>query len=883
LSDSDDYGESESHAAFCDSNLMAEEEIQLPPSPPAATLSSLEVLPLPLDITETDNETVISAATATACAANIEANIDHDQEVRRDNFFLPLKNTKLKFQSFAIFHKAQKQHVPHKNLMRNDNSVRGFLTFDEKQNTFYCLVCLAFCDPKSEFQNNKFVKGFKPETSKHTNTRIEEHERMIAHKQHVEAMLLYESGVSLDDLISVKLVSKKREEIANRRAILTRLIEIVKLIGKRGLSYRAHRNETAFSLKNETNDHGNFLELVLLLSKFDPILKSHVDKCVAASQKRKDAVSGSRGRGSIVTFLSKTMVNYIFQIIHEMIMELISKEVQDSEIFSVQVDTCQDISVKEQLSIVLRYVKDGRIFETFAGFVECKSTAGLELANVVQRHFEKYNIDISRCCANATDGASNMQGEYNGFQAHLSEKSFNGQVHVWCHSHVLNLILTSICQGVLCVTNFFNLLNQCASHIDGSYIRRGILEEFIDGRTMKRLALIGQTRWWAKERALTNIYGADGIFVELVLTLDKISKLPRIDSQAKASAEGIAENLLSFNSNLIAQLFMKIFFITTPLSKYLQTRGLDILQAQSMVETVISQLELLKDDKESIFTEATDFAEKVNVKLDEKDGHDLVALTELPARRGRRRTRFHDEDPPSGEEVRRQTLSPEKVFEIDVIDKTLNDSISLLKQRFAYHKDLAADLHILNPINFSLVKDLPLSAFTKLGEKIKAFFPHFDVEDFKSELISFAESWPTFKRDIHFFYERNAQQNEEDLFIINVDDIGVDADGIDKDSTQNEQIIEVDDETPEFFKCHEKCSSSVCFLYLERYNSYCLAYKNLWLAYKYVLTISIGQVECERSFSKMKYIKDRLRNSLSEDNFVQITQFYCERRLLPKI
>jgi Domain of unknown function (DUF4371)/hAT family C-terminal dimerisation region len=807
----------------------------------------------------------------------------HQHQVRREQFFLPLKSTNLKFYIYTTFHNAQKQYIPHKNLLRSDNSVRRFLTIDKNQNTFYCFVCLAFCDPKSDLRNNKFVNGYKPESNKHTNSRIEEHERLIAHKQHVEAMLLTERGLSLDDLISVKLVSKKREEIANRRAILTRLIEIVKFIGKRGLSYRAHSHEAAFSLKDETNDHGNFLELVLLLSKFDPILKSHVDKCVTASQKRKDAVSGSKGRGNLVTFLSKTMVNYIFQIIHEMMMELISKEVQDSEIFSVQVDSCQDISVKEQLSVVLRYVKDGRIFETFAGFLECKSTAGLQLANGVQKHFEKYDIDISRCCANATDGASNMQGEYNGFQAHLSEKSCNGQVHVWCHSHVLNLIILSICQGVLCVTNFFSLLNQCASHIDGSYIRRGILEELIDGRTMKRLALIGQTRWWAKERALTNIYGEDGIFVELVLTLEKISKLPRLDPQSKASAEGIADNLLSFNSILIAHLFMRIFFITTPLSKYLQTRGLDILQAQSMVDSVILQLERLKDDKASIFTQAKDFAVRVNSNLHQKT--ELVALTELPARRGRPRRRFHDEDPPSEEEVQRQALSKDKIFEIDVIDKTLNDSVSLLKQRFAYHKDLAADLHILNPTNFSVVKDLPLAAFTKLSEKITAFFPEFNVNDFKSELISFAESWPAFKKDVHSSYESNALEID-DLFIINDNEIREDE--CEEDYAPDEQISQAENEIPEFFKCQEKCSSSegcpLCvFLYIERYNSYCLAYKNLWLAYKYVLTISIGQVECERSFSKMKYIKNRLRNSLSEDNFVQITQIYCERRLLPKI
>jgi len=36
------------------------------------------------------------------------------------------------------------------------------------------------------------------------------------------------------------------------------------------------------------------------------------------------------------------------------------------------------------------------------------------------------------CVGNATDGAANMQGIYNGFTAWLEKL---GQVHVWCFAH----------------------------------------------------------------------------------------------------------------------------------------------------------------------------------------------------------------------------------------------------------------------------------------------------------------------------------------------------------------------------------------------------------------------------------------------------------------
>ena len=49
---------------------------------------------------------------------------------------------------------------------------------------------------------------------------------------------------------------------------ISRILDIiinVKFIGKTGFSYRENLNEAAYSLENENIDHGNFLEIILLL------------------------------------------------------------------------------------------------------------------------------------------------------------------------------------------------------------------------------------------------------------------------------------------------------------------------------------------------------------------------------------------------------------------------------------------------------------------------------------------------------------------------------------------------------------------------------------------------------------------------------------------
>lgn len=558
-------------------------------------------------------------------------------------------------------------------------------------------------------------------------------------------------------------------------------------------------------------------------------------------------------------------------------MELISEEVKDAQIFSIQIDTCKDISVKEQLSLILRYVKDGKIYETFAGFLERSKTTGLALLQIVEAHLLKYKIDIGMCVASATDGASNMRGEFRGFQAHLENRA-GGQVSVWCYSHVLNLVMTELCKGNLIVIELFDLLNEGAKFIRYTYQRMNIFEEnreYLDAPTQKRLQLIGATRWWSSEKGLTNVMGRKnkpeaGLFVLLVLTLEFCSGSSITDPKIRSKAQGLLDKFSKYELLVTAHLFMNIFEITTPLSKYLQTKGLDVLQEHKMVQTAINQLKEQAKDFSNIFVQTDAFVSFASSKLREAKSN-IELKTEFAARRGRRRRRFFDEDEV---ELSDQTnLSPREIFEKDVIKASYDSAIRLLNDKFKSHKELSLDLHLLDPRNFSIINSsLPENAFSKLTFKVKGFFPEFDAGEFISELKSFAASWHIFRKDIHVLYEEEAKSSNN-LDIEEIDDALATVFG-------NEG-----DEIPEFAKCDLKCQSeegcSLCvFRYLEKYNLYSMSYKNLWLVYKYVLTLSIGQVECERTFSKMKIIKSRLRSTLSEANFVNLTQIYCEKRLL---
>jgi hypothetical protein len=65
-------------------------------------------------------------------------------------------------------------------------------------------------------------------------------------------------------------------------------------------------------------------------------------------------------------------------------------------------------------------------------------------------------------------------------------------------------------------------------------------------------------------------------------------------------ARGYAESLLKYETILTAQIFLRIFEHTSPLSKYLQTAGLDILSAHIMVASTQDMLKRLRRDFESV-------------------------------------------------------------------------------------------------------------------------------------------------------------------------------------------------------------------------------------------------------------------------------------------
>eukprot|EP00112_Aurelia_sp_Birch-Aquarium-sp1_P000120 Seg10095.1 transcript_id=Seg10095.1/GoldUCD/mRNA.D3Y31 product="Zinc finger MYM-type protein 1" protein_id=Seg10095.1/GoldUCD/D3Y31 len=426
---------------------------------------------------------------------------------------------------------------------------RQWLSYSESKEALFCTVCLAFEPLGSVSTASNFVTGFKD--FRRVSQRVTEHEASKTHSKHVQDYL---RSINDDDIVSAFNMSEMnhRKAVKERREVLDRIIEVIKTMGRQVLSFRGHREEAGYALDGETENHGNFLAIVQLLSKYDEKLSRHLETVIKQSKLRKErlkkkGMEKSKGRGSLVTMISKTTINQILEIIKTMMQEKISDEVAHAKIFSIQVDTTQDITTTDQCSFVVQYVLDDCIHERFVAIVPSHDGSGQGLFDLLKESLERLGIDIKNCISDSTDGAASCHGLYNGLQAKLTEAA-DQHVHIWCYAHVLNLVIVDATKCCIMSVSFFSLLQKTATFIKASYKRADVWKKQLEGRIgtekTRRLKLIGETRWSGKSNALRGIFGTYeqprvSSFMDLLICLFTISTSQTFELAVREEAQAL--------------------------------------------------------------------------------------------------------------------------------------------------------------------------------------------------------------------------------------------------------------------------------------------------------------------------------------------------------
>ena len=132
--------------------------------------------------------------------------------------------------------------------------------------------------------------------------------------------------VALDEQRQLQ-VTQQKKEIEENCQYLSRLVDVIKTLAKCNLPLRGHDEQKC------SMNQGNFMEMVKLLSRWDPCLKAYLE---------------NRPRNAI--YLSNRAQNDMIISLSACVLEKIKESVNGAQFFSILMDETADVSSKEQVN-----------------------------------------------------------------------------------------------------------------------------------------------------------------------------------------------------------------------------------------------------------------------------------------------------------------------------------------------------------------------------------------------------------------------------------------------------------------------------------------------------------------------------------------------------
>nr|XP_028945128.1 zinc finger MYM-type protein 1-like [Malus domestica] len=240
-----------------------------------------------------------------------------------------------------------------------------------------------------------------------------------------------------------------------------------------------------------SSNHGNFLELPQFLADHNEDVKAVTLKNAPDNHKL-------------------TSPDIQKDIVNACATETIKAIIEDvgTSLFSILIDESRDVSTKEQMAIVLRYVDKNGHVKRFIGIEHVTSTTALSLKETIDDVFSRHKLSMFRLRGQCYDGANNMQGEFNGLKALIMKES-GCAYYIHCFAHQLQLALVAVAKKNIQIESLFIIVTILVNVVGASSKRCDLLREkqfikalnngeFISGKgknqetTLKRA---GETRW----------------------------------------------------------------------------------------------------------------------------------------------------------------------------------------------------------------------------------------------------------------------------------------------------------------------------------------------------------------------------------------------------
>ncbi|XP_075086345.1 uncharacterized protein LOC142169049 [Nicotiana tabacum] len=324
------------------------------------------------------------------------------------------------------------------------------------------------------------------------------------------------------------------------------------------MSFRGH-DEGETSTKR-----GNFIELLQWYADRD----DEVKKVVLQSAPQNNMMIAPNIQKEIVNACAKEIIKAIVEDLN-------------GDYFGILVDESKDVSHKEQMALVLRYVnKEEKLIERFLSIVHVKKITSSSLQKAIYDLLLEHSLSPSQIRGQGYDGASNMQGEINGLKT-LILKDNPSAYCIHCFAHQLQLTLVAVAKKYCDVDQFFYIVAKVLNIVGSSFKRRNMLRE-------------DQAKKLEELQVLVRNFIA--LFSSIINVLEFLAS-EGANYLERSVAKSLVNDIRSFEFVHMMHLMLKLLAITNDLNIALQRKDQDIVNAMKLVGFAKRQLQVMRESK----------------------------------------------------------------------------------------------------------------------------------------------------------------------------------------------------------------------------------------------------------------------------------------------
>ena len=372
----------------------------------------------------------------------------------------------------------------------------------------------------------------------------------------VEKHMLYKSLQSAEKDVAQMIDSEHKKQVLENRHYLKSIAEILRLTALQNLAQRGHRED------EDSDNRGNFLEMLDLLAGHDEVIQKRLA----------DGPNNAK-------YTHHSIQDAVLKIMADLVLSEIREEVLQSQYFAIISDETKDLSKKEQLSLVVRYLFGGIIHEEFIGLTYAESVNAESLCTYISNQLQNVGLDIKSCVGQSYDGASVMSGHLSGVQMRVKELS-NWAIYVHCHAHRLNLVVVQCCKSVKYAADFFVQLQRIYNFVSGSYIHPmwiNLQKDMFPKEVPIELKRLSDTRWSAQ------ITACEAVSKRFAVVLKLLENIADDGNRDRAFEAQSIENSIDLKFVFCLCLFTDILKEMKKASDKLQTVQLNIVEACDLV------------------------------------------------------------------------------------------------------------------------------------------------------------------------------------------------------------------------------------------------------------------------------------------------------------